>query len=277
VICSLCAAENPIDGRYCQACGALLQGQRGIPLGPHDFDASQGPYTGPEGTSGKAVASLVCGLIIFFFPSSIAAIVLGHWALGDMRRSGGRLTGRGMAKTGLLLGYAGVTVVPILILAAVLVPYVLRARTVAKQAAVAGAIRKILNAENEFDDSYANGFSPSLATLGGSAGGYDSCDHAGLIDDALAAGNIMDYQVTYRATGPDVFQQGAEARGCTRRGTWTFEIHAEPTRWATTEHVSFFADQTGVIRYSRAGRATANSPRWRPPIREVPFALSGTP
>ncbi len=28
MICSMCAADNPINGRYGQNCGALLQGQR---------------------------------------------------------------------------------------------------------------------------------------------------------------------------------------------------------------------------------------------------------
>jgi hypothetical protein len=274
MICSLCAAENPIDGRYCQKCGALLQGQRGMPPPPSDFVAPHSPYAGPAKTSGKAVGSLVCGLLIFFFPSSIAAIILGHWALAEIRRSGGGLSGRGMANAGLVLGYAGITIVPALIIAAIMVPYYRRTRTVANEFATVGAVRKIIYAENEFNDSYANGFSPDLATIGGAGRGLDSCDRARLIDDALASGNLKGYRLRYAATGPQVSQQGAWARGCTRAGSKNFEIHVEPVTRGTP---SFFADQTGVVRYNRSGPATAKSPPWRLQIPEFPFEPSGSP
>jgi hypothetical protein len=277
MICYLCSAENPIDGRYCQKCGALLQGQRGMPPPQSDFAVPHSPHTGPVETSGKAIGSLVCGLIIFFFPSSIVAIILGHWALAEIRRSGGRLTGKGMANAGLVLGYAGVTIVPILIVAAIMVPYLRRTRTVADELATVRSVRKIIYAEYEFNDSYANGFSPDLATIGGAGGGVDTCDRARLIDDALASGRLKGYRLMYGATGPNVSQEGAAARGCTRAGSKNFEIHAEPLRRGIGAQPSFFADQTGVIRYNRSGPATAQSPPWRLQIPEFPFGPSGLP
>jgi hypothetical protein len=277
MICSLCAAENPIDGRYCLKCGALLQGQRGMPPAQSDFVVPHSSYTGPVETSGKAIGSLVCGLIIFFFPSSIVAIVLGHWGLAEIRRSGGRLAGTGMAKTGLVLGYAGITIVPILIVAAIMVPYLRRTRALANELATVRSVRKIIYAENEFNDSYANGFSPDLATIGGAGGGVDTCDRARLIDDALASGSLQGYRLSYDATGPNVSQEGAAARGCTRAGSRNFEIHAEPVTRGTAAQPSFFADQAGVIRYNRSGPATAKSPPWRRQIPEFPFGPSGSP
>jgi Domain of unknown function (DUF4190) len=275
MICSLCAAENPIDGRYCLKCGALLQGQRGMPRPAHDFEAANAPYTGPGGTSGKAIGSMVCGLVFFFFPSSIVAIILGHWALAEIRRSGGRLGGTGMAKTGLALGYAGITIVPILIVAAIVVPYWRRTRAIENELATVRSLRKIIYAENEFNDSYANGFSPDLATIGGAGGGVDTCDRARLIDDALASGRMKGYRVIYDATGPNVSQDGAAARGCRRPGSKNFEIRAEPVTRGTPAQPSFFADQTGVIRYNRSGPATAESPPWRMQIPEFPFGPAG--
>ena len=277
MICYLCSAENPIDGRYCQECGALLQGQRGMPPPQSDFLVPHSPYTGPVGTSGKAIGSLVCGLIIFFFPISIVAIILGHWGLAEIRRSGGRLTGKGMANTGLVLGYAGVSIVPILIVAAIMVPYFRRTRTIANELATVSSVRKIIYAENEFNDSYANGFSPDLATIGGAGGGVDTCDRARLIDDALASGNLKGYRLIYDATGPNVSEEGAAARGCTRAGSQNFEIHAEPITRGRSAQPSFFADQTGVIRYDRSGPATAKSPPWRLEIPELPLGPSGSP
>lgn len=59
------------------------------------------------GSNGLAIASLVCGLI----GVSIPAIVLGHIALSQIRSSGGRQGGRGMAIAGLVLGYLALVVV----------------------------------------------------------------------------------------------------------------------------------------------------------------------
>ena len=74
-------------------------------------------------TSGKAIASLICGIFTLFFPASIAAIILGHLSLSAIRKSAGRLGGRGVAIAGLVLGYAGITLIPlILIIAAIAIP-----------------------------------------------------------------------------------------------------------------------------------------------------------
>jgi hypothetical protein len=263
MICYLCAAENPINGRYCENCGALLQGQRGAPLQPGDFNSANAPYTGGGGTSGKAIGSLVCGLVVVFFPLSIVAIILGHWALAEIRRSGGKVTGRGMATAGLILGYSGISLVPLIIIGSVFVPYYRNARMIKNENAAAQSIRKILNAESEFNDSYANGFSTNLETLASDSSGEDSCSHAGLIDEALAAGQSAGYKLTYVPTGPDVFSHGAGARGCTHAGSNTFELHAEPIKRGSTGRYTLFADQSGIIHGSYAGQATAKSPRYR--------------
>lgn len=58
-------------------------------------------------TNGLAIASVILGLVWMWWMGSIVAIVLGHLALGQIARSGGRQTGRGLAVTGLVLGYLG--------------------------------------------------------------------------------------------------------------------------------------------------------------------------
>lgn len=63
------------------------------------------PYQAPSRTNGLAVASCIAGLIWFFWLGSIAAVVFGHVALAQIGRSNGWQTGRGMAITGLVLGY----------------------------------------------------------------------------------------------------------------------------------------------------------------------------
>jgi prepilin-type processing-associated H-X9-DG protein len=59
-------------------------------------------------TSGKAIASLVLGLLFFFACLSGApAVVLGRQALRDIHLSGGRLKGRRMAVAGIVFGMIG--------------------------------------------------------------------------------------------------------------------------------------------------------------------------
>ncbi len=66
-------------------------------------------------TSGSAVASLVFGVlswIVLPFIGAILAIVLGHSARGEIRRSPpGTVEGDGMALAGLILGWAHLFVV----------------------------------------------------------------------------------------------------------------------------------------------------------------------
>jgi prepilin-type processing-associated H-X9-DG protein len=88
-------------------------------LGP---DWEPGAYKGePPTTSGKAVASLVLGLLslCLMFITGIPAIILGAMGLGEIGRSRGRLTGRGMAITGIVTGGLGtVCIMPALLLPA---------------------------------------------------------------------------------------------------------------------------------------------------------------
>ena len=64
-----------------------------------------------------AIASLVLGTFAVAgawcccgtgFPISAMAVIFGHVALSQIRRSQGRLDGRGLAIAGLLMGYIGI-------------------------------------------------------------------------------------------------------------------------------------------------------------------------
>jgi len=68
----------------------------------------------PRTTSGLAIASLMCG-IFGIGPGSIAAVILGHLALRQIRRDPFRLTGKRMAKAGIVLGWVGIVGLVILI------------------------------------------------------------------------------------------------------------------------------------------------------------------
>ena len=68
------------------------------------------PFWEPPKTSGEAIAALVlgiCGLLVCPFFCSIPALVMGYSARKDIDGSAGRITGRGMAVAGIVLGWIG--------------------------------------------------------------------------------------------------------------------------------------------------------------------------
>lgn len=69
-------------------------------------------------TSGLAVASLVTGLFFWcFLIPGIVGIVLGFLALEQIADAGGRVKGRGMAIAGIVLGYVGLGIAAVVLLA----------------------------------------------------------------------------------------------------------------------------------------------------------------
>jgi len=63
---------------------------------------------GPPKTNSRAVAAMICGVAEFFTfgLTSIPAVILGHKARGEIRRTGE--TGDGLAITGLVLGWLAI-------------------------------------------------------------------------------------------------------------------------------------------------------------------------
>jgi hypothetical protein len=266
MFCSMCGAENSNDGNFCLKCGAVLQGQKGMPAPGVHFEAPPPqPYLGPAQTSGKAIASLICGILFFLLPSAIAAIILGHLSLSDIRRAGGRLKGHGLAVTGLVLGYGGVAVIPlILIVAAVAIPNFLRARIAANEASAVGSLRTVETVAIEYHETYSNGYPVDLEMMGSEGSAGATCDHPQLIDPALASGNKNGYNFSFAATYPVGFvlqppPPVAAANGCTTAGGPAFEAHADPATRGTSGQRSFFADESGIIRFETDAPATADS------------------
>jgi len=188
----------------------------------------------PAVTSGKAIASLVCGLFFLLFPAALGAVVLGHIARGDIRRSAGKLKGARMATAGLILGYIGVAVLPILILMAIAIPNLLNTRVAANEASAAASMRTLATAIVIYDSSYGK-FPPDLKALGPEAPGKtDSANAASLIDAELAEGVISGYKFTYQMS-PDASD---------------FQIEAEPLVPGKTGLRYMWVDKTGEVQFS---------------------------
>ncbi|HTV57813.1 MAG TPA: DUF4190 domain-containing protein [Verrucomicrobiae bacterium] len=257
MFCSNCGAINEGREAYCAKCGQAL---------------AIAPAAGPgEGaTSGKAVASLICGILFFIFPSAVAAVILGHISHSEIRKSAGRLKGEGLAVAGLVLGYMGILIIPLtLIVAAIAIPNLLRSRLAANEARAVGALRTIETAEMTYSNQYKNGFSPTLRALDGADAGAPSCDYAELISSALASGWRSGYVIRYVPLAEDGSEVDPEnrtaspAHGCSAAGAPRFKLTADPMKRGQTGNRSFYTDETGVIRWSADDPATADSPPLR--------------
>jgi serine/threonine protein kinase len=66
------------------------------------------PHKQPQGSNRLAVASLIFGILWVFWIGSIAALILGYMAKRQIDRSGGREGGRGMATAGIVVGWIGI-------------------------------------------------------------------------------------------------------------------------------------------------------------------------
>jgi len=75
-------------------------------------------------TSTTAIVSLVSGILGWTFVpvlGSVLAIICGHMARSEIRRSNGTIDGDGMAIAGLILGWASVAMAVLAIVAIVLI------------------------------------------------------------------------------------------------------------------------------------------------------------
>ena len=98
--------------------------QSGLPGSPGEVRPPPPPgFTGYRAarTSGLAIASMVLGIVWLFWLGSILAVIFGHVALSQIKRSMGALSGRGMAIAGLALGYVGIAVLVASITAAAII------------------------------------------------------------------------------------------------------------------------------------------------------------
>jgi len=204
-------------------------------------------------TDGKARASLILGFFAWIIPAAIGAVILGHISRSEIQRSGGKLKGGGMALAGLIMGYGGLAMLPlmVIIIAAIAVPNLLRSRIVANQASAVGSLRTINTSAVTYASTFNRGYPESLAFLGPPTGGKAAdANAADLIDEALASGRKSGYVFTYRVVAKD--PDGL---------TCAYTINADPVQGCGTGNGNcYFTDETGMIRLDKVRPANKNSP-----------------
>ena len=92
-----------------------------------------GPPTTTPQTNGMAIASLICGIASIAMClgpfASVPALITGYKAREEIDRGGGVQQGRGMAVAGIVLGWVGVGVTAVAVLAFIVLAVVNRADT----------------------------------------------------------------------------------------------------------------------------------------------------
>ncbi|MFT5121768.1 MAG: hypothetical protein ACI9TH_003303 [Kiritimatiellia bacterium] len=135
------------------------------------------PIPAPPETSGKATGSLIAGIIgVLCIPviPGIVAVVLGHMALSQIKRSNGRLGGGGLAVGGLVTGYIGVLLGLTIVLGigtAIFIPAMQGSRMTAKKTVSLSNIHQLLVASQLYSDEHEDTLPGDLTDLDPYLGG----------------------------------------------------------------------------------------------------------
>jgi prepilin-type N-terminal cleavage/methylation domain-containing protein len=138
-----------------------------------------------------------------------------------------------------------IVVAIILIIAAIAIPNLLRARVAANEASAVSSIRTMITACLTYNSTYGQ-FPPLQANMGPANGATPTSSEADLLDSLLGVANAVKsgYTVTYTAG--------------TSSPIISYALNADPVIQNQTGVRHFFADQTGVIRANPSVTATVN-------------------
>ncbi len=137
-----------------------------------------------------------------------------------------------------------IVVAIILIIAAIAIPNLLRARMAANESSAVGSIRTLNTAEVTYNSTYPTvGFSTTLAALGGAGVCTPSQTTACLIDSVLTAGTKSGYK----------FTAGAGAGTATPQVT--YNVDANPVTANQTGIRSFCSFEDAVVRATNGSSA----------------------
>ena len=141
-----------------------------------------------------------------------------------------------------------IVVAIILIIAAIAIPNLLRARIAANEASAVGSIRSIVTAEVSYSSTWGQGFAATITNLGGAV----PCANA-----SAAAACILDpiITITKVKSGYTLSATGAGGAATQTQPNTSFEAAAVPVTLGTTGQRTFCSDESGVVRFDPAGGA----------------------
>jgi type IV pilus assembly protein PilA len=134
-----------------------------------------------------------------------------------------------------------IVVAIILIIAAIAIPNLLRARISANESSAVGSLRTLVTVNTQYYTTYGTGYAASVAVLGGATPCTAAAATACLIDPVLSTGAKSGYTFIDL---PNTVVAGVNTG---------MEINATPANVGVTGQRAFCSDQTGVIRYNTTG------------------------
>jgi type IV pilus assembly protein PilA len=255
----------PDTATVCPQCGIAVQQAQPpaaappapapVSVPPSSYPYQAQAYAGEPQTEGKAVGSLILGilsLVGLWLLAGIPAVILGHLAKSSIRKSSGRLKGEGMATAGLIMGYLSVAAIPvILIIAAIAIPSLLRSRMAANQSVAASTLRTVNTSQITYLTIYNAGYARDLATLGpgpsGTCAGQGSQQYACLIDAQIGHTGC-----TGRAWCPKSGYLFSMTAVCGEQTCTDYVVVAKPANQGSTGERSFCSTNDAVIRFSES-------------------------
>ena len=143
-----------------------------------------------------------------------------------------------------------IVVAIILIIAAIAIPNMLRAKIAANQSAAVENCRSVTSAEVLYYTTFNIGFAPTLGALGGPTTGAPTSSDAQLIDESLSTTGVKSgYSFTYTPLSLD-------ASGAYQ----DYSLNADPMTPNITGVNHYYTDEPSVIHVSAIGIASINDP-----------------
>src|SRR6204780_4229001 len=134
-----------------------------------------------------------------------------------------------------------IVVAMFLIIAAIAIPNLLRARIAANEASAVGSVRSIVTAEVSYSSTWGQGFAASITNLGGALPCAASAATACILDPIIT--------VTKIKSGYKLSATGAGGAGTAASPNTSFEAAAVPATIGTTGQRTFCSDEAGGVRF----------------------------
>jgi type IV pilus assembly protein PilA len=143
-----------------------------------------------------------------------------------------------------------IVVAIILIIAAIAIPNLLRAKMAANQASGLSNLRAVTSASITYWSTYGDGYPPNLTTLGGL--GVANCNGAMLLDETLTVPPFRKsgYELDYQSQGAPVT---SVPPSCATAGFLEYLTTAVPVTVGSTGQTSYCSNEPGVIHFDASG------------------------
>jgi len=180
------------------------------------------------------------------------------WSVEIMRSLANKTSNasRSNADRGFSLVELLIVVAIILIIAAIAIPNMLQSKLAANEASAVSSLRTITSMTVVYNETYSNGYSPDLPTLGGPPTGTPSCNQAQMLDPVLSSSPFQKsgYQFAYTGTQGTV----TSPSGCGTPGFNGFLATAAPITESITGIRSFCSTEPGEINVDNTGNTPSS-------------------